>query len=324
MRFLFSSFVQFLSITVPENTLRNKELTSWIGTHVPNSVSISSILLSDPIFICNEDPLQLIRDFLSSLTNIAENFTLLMRTKLISCWNWRKILGSSAICSSERQAGTHRSSDNESEPDGEEYQDLEIQGLRLKLNMLSNLRKDFEDYYTTIPVFGLNSSRCDLNLIKEYLLHHLLIEKNVVFPNVFRMGNILAWIFLVHCFWTFETSGEERNLWTPSNSLAYEASEEKVFFPYEWFDSIEKLNVSQLPPIESVGSKLRNHNVLLHEYDKFVQLKKSGIKQNEIWSLDSRKFPKMPKIITWSSKIFGKKKSCKRFANFSSDTTTKM
>ena len=51
----------------------------------------------------------------------------------------RKKLGSSAIGSSERQAGTHRIGDNESEPDGEEYEDLAIQGLRLKLK-ISNLR----------------------------------------------------------------------------------------------------------------------------------------------------------------------------------------
>ena len=72
----------FESITVPDNTIRNTELTSWIGKHVPISVSISSNLLNQPIFICNEDPLQLIRDFVSSLTIIAEKSTLLLREKL--------------------------------------------------------------------------------------------------------------------------------------------------------------------------------------------------------------------------------------------------
>ena len=67
--------------------------------------------------------------------------------------------------------------DNEEELDGEEDADLEIQRPRCELKMLSKLRQDFENYYSTIPVFGFNSSRYDLNLIKEYLLHHLLIEK---------------------------------------------------------------------------------------------------------------------------------------------------
>ena len=80
---LFSHLIvfDFESITVPDSTLKNTDLTSWIGKHVPISVSISSNLLSEPIFICNEDPLQLIRDFVSSLTNIAEKSTLLMKEK---------------------------------------------------------------------------------------------------------------------------------------------------------------------------------------------------------------------------------------------------
>ena len=55
---LFSHLIvfDFESITVPDNTLRNTDLTSWIGKHVPISVSIASNLLKDPIFICNEDP----------------------------------------------------------------------------------------------------------------------------------------------------------------------------------------------------------------------------------------------------------------------------
>ena len=63
---------------------------------------------------------------------------------------------------------------------------------------------------------------------------------------------------------------------------AYGASEEKGFFPYEWFDSIEKLNVSQLPPIDSFWSKLKNHNVLSVDYGKFVQLKNDGMEQDKI------------------------------------------
>ena len=94
---LFSHLIvfDFESITVPDNTLRKTELTSWLGKHVPISVSISSNLLSEPILICNEDPLQLIRDFVSGLTYIAEKSTLLEwgKSSMISCWNWKKKTG---------------------------------------------------------------------------------------------------------------------------------------------------------------------------------------------------------------------------------------
>ena len=192
---LFSHLIvfDFESITVPDNTLRNTDLTSWIGKHVPISVSIASNLLKDPIFICNEDPYQLIFDFVSSLTNIAEKSTLIMREKLNAFvleleekyWAVRQLV---PVKDKQVPTGVEDLFDNEAEPDEKEEEELEIRRLRCELKMLSKLRQDFENYYSTIPVFGFNSSRYDLNLIKEYLLHHLLIEKNVV-PKVIRTGN---------------------------------------------------------------------------------------------------------------------------------------
>ena len=181
---LFSNLIifDFESITVPDSALRNTELTSWIGKHVPISVSISSNLLSEPIFICNEDPLQLIRDFVSSLSKIAEKSTLLMREKLNDFvlvleekyWALRQL-----VPVKDKQVPTRAEDlfENEAEPEVEEDEDLAIRRLRSELRVISKLRQDFENYYSTIPVFGFNSSRYDLNLIKEYLLHHLLIEK---------------------------------------------------------------------------------------------------------------------------------------------------
>ena len=147
--------------------------------------------------------------------------------------------------------------------------------------MLSNLRQDFENYYSTIPVFGFNSSRYDLNLIKEYLLHHLLIEKNVV-PKVIRTGNkYIGMNFLGLQF--LDILNFLGGATTLDNFLkAYGASEEKGFFPYEWFDSAEKLNETQLPPIESFWNKLKNHNVLSVDYDKFMDCKKGELKKRKL------------------------------------------
>ena len=60
---------------------------------------------------------------------------------------------------------------------------------------------------------------------------------------------------------------------------AYGASEVKGFFPYEWFDRGEKLNVIKLSTIESCLSKLKKHNVLRVEYDKLMQMKNSGTQE---------------------------------------------
>ena len=132
-----------------------------------------------------------------------------------------------------------------------------------ELKMLPKLKRDFENYCSTVPVFGLNSSRYDLNLLKECLLHHLLTEKDVV-PNVIGMGNnyIGINVLSMHIFLT-----------------ACGTSEEKGFFTYEWFDSTEKLNVPQLSPINNFWSKLKNQNVLAIEFDKFLQMNVEWKKQ---------------------------------------------
>ena len=169
---LFSHLIvfDFESITVPDNTLRNTDLTSWIGKHVPISVSIASNLLKDPIFICNEDPYQLIRDFVSNLTYIAEKSTLLMREKINALVleleeKYGAVRQLVPVKDKQVPTGVEDLFDNEAEPDEEEDAEIEMRRLRCELKMLSKLRQDFENYYSTIPVFGFNSSRYDLNLI---------------------------------------------------------------------------------------------------------------------------------------------------------------
>ena len=45
----------FESICVKEDAYKETETTKWIGKHVPMSVSISSNLIQEPIFLCNTD-----------------------------------------------------------------------------------------------------------------------------------------------------------------------------------------------------------------------------------------------------------------------------
>ena len=208
---LFSNLIvfDFESITVPDNTLRNTELTSWIGKHVPISVSISSNLLSETIFICNEDPLQLIRDFVSSLTNIAEKSTLLMKEKLNNFvleleekyWTVRQLV---PVKDKQVPTGAEDLIDNEAEPDGEEDEDIEIQRLRCELKMLSNLRQDFENYYSTIlnssliyPFFS--DSLCFFLLVASFKLNTCSVEAgkqtNLINRNL-PLFLYLNWIIL--------------------------------------------------------------------------------------------------------------------------------
>ena len=98
-------------------------------------------------------------------------------------------------------------------------------------------------------------------------------ERNVV-PKVIRTGNeFIGMNFLGLQF--MDTLNFLRGATSLDNFLkAYGASEEKGFFPYEWFDSNEKLIESQLPPIECFWGKFKNHNVLSVDYGTFMDCKK--------------------------------------------------
>ena len=61
----------FESICVPSNELKDTNTTTWIGKHEPISVSFSSNLLQEPIFLCNKDPKTLIVSFVETLEELA-------------------------------------------------------------------------------------------------------------------------------------------------------------------------------------------------------------------------------------------------------------
>ena len=61
----------FESICVKENSYKQTETTTWIGRHVPISVSISSNLIPEPIFLCNAKPHHLISPFVTALEGLG-------------------------------------------------------------------------------------------------------------------------------------------------------------------------------------------------------------------------------------------------------------
>ena len=81
MSYCSRAIFEFESICVPTEELKETQTTTWIGKHVPVSVSISSNLIDDPIFLYNKDPQNLIIDFVSKLELLAEKSKLEMSSK---------------------------------------------------------------------------------------------------------------------------------------------------------------------------------------------------------------------------------------------------
>ena len=70
----------------------------------------------------------------------------------------------------------------------EEEKDLSTQFLQMQKNQLIDLQKHFERYYNVLPVFGFNSAKYDISLIKSYLLPILVNERDIQ-PTLIKKAN---------------------------------------------------------------------------------------------------------------------------------------
>ena len=61
----------------------------------------------------------------------------------------------------------------------EEEKDLSTQFLQMQKNQIFDLQEHFERYCNVLPVFGFNSAKYDINLIKSYLLPNLVNQRTV-------------------------------------------------------------------------------------------------------------------------------------------------
>ena len=180
----------FESICVPTEELKDTNTTTWIGKHEPISVSISSNLIEEPVFLCDKDPKNLIVSFVEALEELANKSKTEMQTKFASI---QEIINSrvKAIFEklNERKGRTNPAFDFKDECiEEEEEADMSTQFLQMQKNQLLDLQQHFERYINTLPVFGFNSGKYDLNLIKSYLLPYLIPERDIQ-PTVIKKAN---------------------------------------------------------------------------------------------------------------------------------------
>ena len=181
----------FESICVKEtDSYKQTETTTWIGKHVPISVSISSNLIPEPIFLCNANPHYLILSFITALEGLATQSKAQMKLNFIEVETAIKI----KLCAIQEQLNQRR---NRAERVSnfvddciveEEEKDLSTQFLQMQKNQLIDLQEQFERYCNVLKVFGFNSAKYDINLIKSYLLPILVNEQDIE-PTVIKKAN---------------------------------------------------------------------------------------------------------------------------------------
>ena len=125
----------------------------------------------------------------------------------------------------------------------------------------------WRNWVNQVPVFGFNSGRYDINMIKEYFVKNLAIISDV---NVAKKEN--SYMFLSTSNFKFL---DIKNYLAPGLSYdawcrAYGCELQKLAFLYEWFDSFEKLNHKGPVKYEEFYSSLKGGiTISQEEYQNF-------------------------------------------------------
>ena len=132
------------------------------------------------------------------------------------------------------------------------------------INMLTKAQRlKIEEWCNQVPVLGFNSGRYDLNLIREHFVGRLSDTTGKV--RVAKNGNKIMFIlsknFRFLDIINYLGPGTSYEKWVK----AYECETVKLWFPYEWFDTPEKLDFCGLPKYEDWYSKLKGGYVLTRD-----------------------------------------------------------
>ena len=117
-----------------------------------------------------------------------------------------------------------------------------------------------------LTLCGFNCGKYDLNLVKTYLFKWL--KQKGYQPFVIKRDN--SYLLLATSKFRFL---DISNFIAAGHSYesylrAYEVEESKGCFPYEWFDSAEKLEHTTLPPHKAFYSTLKAQNISAEKYQE--------------------------------------------------------
>ena len=165
--------------------------------------------------------------------------------------------------------------------DTAEYKELSTQFFQMQKKRLFDLKEHFERYCKTLPFFGFNDAKYDIDLIKSYLLPIFVNERQIE-PTVIKKANqFVSFKFgdmqLLHIM---NFLGGELLALTRSSSLTKQ-KRLKIFSPMNGSTipkSWTKKNYLHKIPL---FSKLRNVNPVEKDYSDFENLTTSGLSSRQ-------------------------------------------
>ena len=127
-------------------------------------------------------------------------------------------------------------------------------------------RKRIQVWRDEVPILGYNCGRYDLKLIQRYFMKHCANERGLTEAS--KNGKIMflkSGNYKFLDIMSYLAPGTTYDKWIK----AYEAKQTKSWFPYEWFDSVAKLEYPGLPPFSEWYSKLKQAPVCTEaEYEE--------------------------------------------------------
>ena len=261
-----------------------EEGTSWNKVHVPVSFSVGCNLEGVKTkHVSSKDPEELTAKLVGTLCEMADkkyraaverfeyifeqiNFLMQMERNNLSEMN-----GDMAVSVADF---LDNAGDDDLEMD-------ENGGLTSKhMKSLENLYGKFEGYCKELAVFGFNSAGYDIKLIKKYLFKELCehgqqpsftVKKSGKYPCIkteyFKFMDILQFLAPGYNLKSF--------------FKAFGVSEQKGFFPYDYFTHADQLDETTLPPYETFYSTIKGCNVLEEEHIAFQKLIDQGKSEQE-------------------------------------------
>ena len=252
------------------------EKVEWTHEHVPVSVSICSNVPGHSEAICyvQSDLQMLVDDMMSGLESIMYECNELAEEK----WGW-VLEAINAKATEVKKRAVHDDDGDDDDGDDDDGDD-DDEGDRphddtITEEKLMRLHAAMQNYMGSLVILGFNSSKYDINIIKQKLLARLdlhLANKQQFGTYTIKKGNAYACISTPK-FVFLDIS----HFLAPGTSYAdflkaYQISEEKGFFPYEWFDDFEKLKQTYLPEKEAFYSSLKNASISDEDYHYCQQI----------------------------------------------------
>ena len=239
------------AILLKSNINKSEKLT-LISQHHPISVSIASNVenFQTPECFVVTEPDQLIEQMMTYISEISLYNKEIMMEKYYEVYFQLNELISKYNDNSDSNKSKH---------------DTKIKSHFF--NSLNNIKKELDRYISQIPVIGFNSGKYDLNLIKKYIISY--IVENYEEQDIHTIKKEYSYLSISTLDMKFIDISNYLAAGSSYSQFlkAYGCDEPKGIFPYEWFDSFEKLKYPKLPEPEDFYSKTKKDNPIKTEAD---------------------------------------------------------